>query len=224
MLFAQTQWDSKETRRPFCTRIEYEVHVGVCVNWTLRDAVLSIYKIAARTHAVRCCFVNLENGRMRACRAVCIAPVRPLVVMVRVPSWYLSVCTPRGLIPRPGSLGLVCLMVVFRYLTPWVSLIWVFLPHPKLNKFQAYMYICIYTCRPNMNILESVAGMIHWLLQECAKGWRKCQKSLIAVFLFKKYFKNYKKNILIYCAYHHEVPIRCKRKSTIIAQSKQRCL
>ena len=175
---------------------------------------------------------------MAACRAVCIAPVCPLVVMVRVPSWYLSVCAPRGLIPRPGSLGLVCLMVVFRYLTAWVSLIWVFLPHPKLNKFQAYMYICIYTCRPNVNILESVAGMIHWLLQECAKGCRerqkaaekgkrlqrKCKKSLIAVFLFKKYFKNYKKNILIYCAYHHEVPIRCKRKSTIIAQSKQRCL
>ena len=35
----------------------------------LRDAVLSTYKMAAQTHAVRCYFVNLENGRMRARRA-----------------------------------------------------------------------------------------------------------------------------------------------------------
>ena len=46
MLLAQTRWDCKETSALFCTRVEYEVHVGVCVY-----------------NAMRCCFVNSQNGR-----------------------------------------------------------------------------------------------------------------------------------------------------------------
>ena len=55
----------EDTRAPFCTHIGSEVHVGVSV-LMLQDAVLSTYKMAAQTHAVRCCFVNLENDRLRA--------------------------------------------------------------------------------------------------------------------------------------------------------------
>ena len=70
MLLAQMRQDHKETRAPFCTRVEYEVHVGVqCLLNAIRDAV-STYKMAAQTHAVGCCFVKLENGRMCACWAV----------------------------------------------------------------------------------------------------------------------------------------------------------
>ena len=40
MLLAQTWRDRKETRASFCTRVEYEVHVGVCVYWTFSAMLL----------------------------------------------------------------------------------------------------------------------------------------------------------------------------------------
>ena len=54
---------------------------------TLWDAVLSTYKMAAQTHAVRCCFGNLENGRLRACRGCVSRPVRPLVLLYNSMAW-----------------------------------------------------------------------------------------------------------------------------------------
>ena len=80
MLLAQTRRDCKETRAPFCTRVEY-TRWDLCLLNAIRDAVLTTYKMAAQTHAVRCCFVSLENGRMRACRGRVYRPERPLALI-----------------------------------------------------------------------------------------------------------------------------------------------
>ena len=79
MLLAQTRRDRKEgdTRTIVYTRSIWNTRF--LSNAT--QAVLSTYKMAAETHAVRCCFVNLENGRMRACRGRIYRPERPLVLM-----------------------------------------------------------------------------------------------------------------------------------------------
>ena len=64
MLLAQTRQDRKETRAPFYTRIKYTVEYVFIEH--RRDAVLSTLQNGCATHAERCCFVNLENGRMHA--------------------------------------------------------------------------------------------------------------------------------------------------------------
>ena len=70
VLLAQTHRDCKETRAPFRTlALNMKYTIEFVFIWTLRDAVLSTYKMAGQTHTVRCCFVNLENGLMHACRA-----------------------------------------------------------------------------------------------------------------------------------------------------------
>ena len=56
MLLVQTRRDRKETRAPLCTRVEYEVHAGVCVYWT----------------PTRCYFVNLQNGRTNTLSNACL--------------------------------------------------------------------------------------------------------------------------------------------------------
>ena len=81
MLLTQVRRDHKyQTRAPLRTRVGYEVLVGVCVYWTLRDAVLSTYKMAAKTHcAMMFCQLRKWPHVRMPCRVY--RPVRPLVLI-----------------------------------------------------------------------------------------------------------------------------------------------
>ena len=69
MLLAQTRRDRKGTRASFCTRVEYKKHTSKFV--FIECYAMLFFQLTKWPHKHmlgNACLINLENGRLRACR------------------------------------------------------------------------------------------------------------------------------------------------------------